>query len=69
MMRNWWRRYKVQRAMRVFRREMALLGCPVSHLTDEQIRERIETAAQISHEAGMTMEECGRRLSLLMSGR
>ena len=66
-MKNWWKRYKVQRAMRMFRREMALLGCPVSHLTDEQIRERIEIAGQISHEVGMTAEECGRRLSQLLS--
>jgi hypothetical protein len=54
---RWWGNRKRKKAFRVTRETMSLFGCDLSHLSDEEIEERLFDACKIIQKAGITAEE------------
>lgn len=58
-------KWRQQRAMRRFRKNMAFFGCDLSHLTDEQILSGMNGVARLVAETDITAQEAAESFSNL----
>lgn len=61
---RWWENRKRKKVFKLTRETMMLFGCDLSHLTEQEIEERLFEACKIIQSSGITVAQAAERLTI-----